>query len=76
MKILFLLVGGPLFMIAVAAHIYVKIKLRPKDDSDLDDCYWEFEESHPQLAKYNKWSQATFVAAIIGALLLFLSLVF
>lgn len=76
MKILLLLIGGPLFLIASAAHIYVKINLRPKDDSGLDDYYWELEDAHPELKRYEKWSQITFITAIIGALLLFLSLVF
>ena len=68
------LIAGPLFLISIAAHIYVKIKLRPKDD--LDDYYYEFEDSHPGLAKYNKWSKITFTAAAIAALLLFLAMVF
>jgi len=76
MGIILLFIGGPLFIIASAGYIYVRIKLKPGQDSDLDDCYWEFEDSHPQLARYNKWSQITFIAAIIGALLLFVSAIF
>jgi len=76
MRILFLLIGGPLFLVGVFAHVYVKIKLRPKDDSGLDDYYWEFEDAHPGLARYNKWSQRTFAVAITGLILLFISLIF
>ncbi len=76
MKILLLLIGAPLFMLAAGMHIYVKIAMRPKNESDLDDIYWEFEQSHQQLAKYDKWSQITFVTAIIGILMLFLALIF
>jgi len=63
----------PLFLIAIIAHIYVKLRLRPKDESDFDDYYYEFEDAHPVFAKYRKWSQITFTAAVIAALLLFLA---
>ena len=69
------IIAGPLFLIALAAHIYVKLRLRPKD-SDLDGYYYEFEESHPVYARYLKWSSITFLIAVIAALLLFIALVF
>lgn len=69
------IIGAPLFLISCAAHIYVKVKLRPKD-SDLDDYYYEFEDQLPSLARYTKWSNITFTAAVIGALLLFLAAAF
>ena len=67
------IIAVPLFLVAIIAHIYVKLRLRPKDDSDFDDYYYEFEDAHPALARYNKWSQITFTAAVIAALLLFLA---
>ena len=73
MKTILYIIAGPLFLIAIAAHIYVKIKLPPKYDSDLDDYYHEFEDSHPELAKYEKWAKITFTAAAIAALLLFIA---
>lgn len=76
MKILILLTGGFIFIVSAVAHICVKIKLRPKKDSELDEIYWEFEESHQPLARYNRLSQITFAGIVIGTLLLFLSLVF
>ncbi|MDD5133789.1 MAG: hypothetical protein PHP01_00070 [Phycisphaerae bacterium] len=76
MRIVLLSIGSLLFIISVAAHIYVKLKLRPPNESDFDDIYWEFEDTHPGFARYNKASQITFTAAVIGALMLFLSLVF
>ena len=69
------IIAGPLFLISLAAHFYVNWRLRPKEDSDLDDYYWEFESQHPGLAKYTKWSRITFTAAVIAALLLFLAIV-
>ena len=69
------IIAGPLFVMSLAAHIYVKLRLRPKDDSDLDDYYYEFEDQHPAMARYTKWSRITFTAATIAALLLFLAFV-
>ncbi|MFA6187350.1 MAG: hypothetical protein WC770_09125 [Phycisphaerae bacterium] len=74
MKMIILLIGGLVFAASVIAHLWVKIKLRPKQDSDIDEIYWEFEETHPELARYNKLSQITFAGIVIGTLLLFLSL--
>jgi hypothetical protein len=70
---LFYLIGGPLLLISVAAHTYVRIRLRPKDDSDLDDYYYEFEEQHPAYARYLFWSRITFAAIALATLLLFLA---
>ena len=69
------IVAGPLFLISIAAHIYVKIRLSPKGDSSLDDYYYEFEEQHPGLARYTKWSKITLTAAVISALLIFVAAV-
>ena len=69
------MISGPLFLLAIGAHIFVKIKLRPKQDSDLDEYYHEFEDQHPGLAKYAKWSTITFTAAVASALLMFLAMV-
>lgn len=69
------IIAGPLFLISLGAHLYVRIRLRPRDNSDLDDYYYEFEDQHPAYAKYIKWSRITFAAAAIAALLLFLATV-
>jgi hypothetical protein len=76
MKVIILLIGGLVFIVSAAAHLYVKIKLLPKQDSELDEIYWEFENSHQPLARYDRLSQITFAGIVIGTLLLFLSLVF
>jgi hypothetical protein len=68
------IISGPLFLISLAAHLYVRIRLRPKNNSDLDDYYYEFEEQHPAYAKYAKWSKITFAAIAIATLLLFIAI--
>ncbi|MCK5000217.1 MAG: hypothetical protein KAS23_11800 [Anaerohalosphaera sp.] len=73
-KITILIIAGPLFLIAAAAHIVVKIKMRPKADSDLDDCCCEFEHLNHDVARYEKFSRITYITAIIAIILLFLSI--
>jgi hypothetical protein len=68
------IISGPLFLISIAAHLYVRIRLRPKD-SDLDEYYYEFEDQHPAYAQYTKWSRITLSTAAIAALLLFIAMV-
>lgn len=67
------IIACPLFLISVAAHVYVRIRLRPKEGSDFDDYYYEFEDQHPDYARYIKWSKITFTAAVISILLLFIA---
>jgi hypothetical protein len=69
------IIASPLFLISIAAHFYVKIRLRPKEGSDLEDYYYEFEDQHPAYANYIKWSRITFIGAVAGALLLFIAAV-
>jgi hypothetical protein len=69
------IIAAPLFLIAIAAHLFVKLRLRPREDSGLDDYYHEFEDQHPDFARYAKWSRITFIAAAAGALLLFVATV-
>lgn len=73
MNAILYIIAGPAFLISLAAHIYVKLRLRPGDD--LDDYYWEFEDRHPALAKYEKWSKITFAVTALSALMLLLAAV-
>ncbi len=75
-KVAFILFSGTLFLTSAVGFLLVKFALRPKDDSDLDSYYFEFEDHHPELARYEKWSRITFVGVVVGMLMLFLSLVF
>ena len=70
------IIAGPLFLLSIAGHFYVKIRLNPKDDSDLDDYYYEFEDQHPDYAKYLKWSRITFTGMSVSVLLLLIAMVF
>ena len=72
MDVLLCIVGGLLFVFSAAAHIYVKLRLCPKDE-DLDDIYYEFEDQQPDVVRYERWSRITFTAAAIGVLLLFVA---
>jgi len=69
------IIAGPLFVTSLIAYIYVKLRLRPKEGSDLDDYYYEFEDQHPGFAKYTKWSNITFTAVVISMLLIFIAAV-
>ena len=67
------IIAGPLFLLSLAGYLYVQIRLRPKEGSDLDDYYYEFEDQHAGYAKYTKWSKITLSAACLAALLLFIA---
>ena len=67
------IIAGPLFLISITGYIIVRLRLRPKDNSDLDDYYYEFEDEHPTYAKYMKWSRITFASACLAALLLLIA---
>ena len=70
------IVGGFLFLGSLAAHIYARVRLRPSDDSDLDDYYYEFEDQHPEYARYDQWLKMTMAGAAMGMLLVFLAIAF
>jgi len=67
------IIAAPLFVISLASHIYVKLCLNPKQGSDLDDYYYEFEDQHPGFAKYTKWSKITFTAVVVSMILLLIA---
>jgi hypothetical protein len=73
MAVLLCFVGGSVFLISASAHLYVKLRLRPKDE-DLEDVYYEFEDQEPDVIRYEKWSNITFTTAIIGIFILFISI--
>ena len=74
-KLMLILISGLLFTASAAAHLYAKVRLRPREDSDLDDYYHEFEDQHPGLARYNAWCRVTLTGVIIAMLLMFLAIV-
>lgn len=72
---LFYIFGGLLFLLSLGGHFYARIRLRPGADSDLDEYYCEFEDQHPEYARYTKWLQLTTAGGALGVLLLFLGTV-
>jgi hypothetical protein len=70
------LAGGSLFLLSLVAHVYVRVYLRPRGKSDLDDYYHEFEDQHPAYARYTRWLQISLGGAAMGLLLLFLGVIF
>ena len=69
-RALMVMVAGPVFLVSIAVYVYVQLRMKP-DSNELDDYYWEVEDRHPGLAKYNQWSRITFAIAVIAALILF-----
>jgi len=67
--------AAPMLVISILAHIWVKLRMRPGADSDLDEYHYEFEDHHPGYARYEKWSRITFASAVVSALLMFLTLI-
>lgn len=70
-RILLVLIGGILLLGSVAANLILRIFFRSKAETDLDDWYYEFEDQHPGLQRYNKLISVTHCLMAIGALLLF-----
>ncbi len=68
--------GGFLFLLSLIVHLCVRVYLRPRGKSDLDDYYYEFEDRHPQYARYTRWLQISLGGAALGMLLLFLGVIF
>ncbi|MBN2456107.1 MAG: hypothetical protein JXB29_06165 [Sedimentisphaerales bacterium] len=75
METIIYLTAGPLFLISIITHLYIRFGLRREYNTDLDDYYWEFEDRQPALVKYNKWSRLTFIVAVLSALMLFIAAV-
>ncbi|MHC4758142.1 MAG: hypothetical protein ACYTE8_05770 [Planctomycetota bacterium] len=61
-------------MVSFFGYLYITYKLRNLYDQDLDDYYYELEDQHPGLAKFNKWSNITLTVAIICVLLFFIAI--
>jgi len=70
-RVILFLFGSVLFLTSLAAHIYVKLRLRP--GPELDEYYHEFQDTHPDQIRYEKWSTRTFTAAALGLILIFIT---
>jgi hypothetical protein len=74
MDLILYLIGGTLFVFSAAAHVYVRIALRPPEEQT-DEYHWEFEDHDPDYARYSRRMRATFAGMAAGALLLFTAMV-
>lgn len=70
LRIMYIL-GGFLVVGSLVAHIYARLRLRPRDDAELDDVYYEFEDQDPGYARYSRWLKTTIAMAALGMLLMF-----
>ena len=70
-KVLCLLLGAPLFLIAAVAHVLVRKRLT-SEQSDLGEDYYEFEEADPDYGRTMIWYKWTLWIASASLLLLFI----
>jgi len=68
-------IGSLLFLCSAAAHIYVRLRLRRSDKSDLEDYYYEFEDRCPEYARYCRYLDITLAGAAVAMLLLLVAVV-
>ena len=73
-KIIIFAAAGPLFLAAFTAYIYTNWKMKIGYDPDLDDYHFEFEDHHPAIQKYHKYSKISLTLACLSALLLFIAI--
>jgi hypothetical protein len=73
MQVVLILCGGLCVVLGGAAHLYVRLRMRPPEDLDGYDS--EFEDQHPDYARYTRWLQWTLGVSAVGVLLLFLAMV-
>ena len=73
MKIVLILVSVPVFFIAAVSHIIIRIKLNTKNNPDIDDYYYEFEEQEPKLAAYQKYTSITLGIMIVSVIVVFVA---
>ena len=71
MAIILYLIAGPLFIISLIAHIYIKITMRPQPKDDLEEFY--YEEFHEGRDKYSKLTKLTFAGIALSILLIFIA---
>ena len=71
-KILLLFIGVFLFLGGIFFYIYIRIKLKPMLSKDLEDYYYEFEDQHPGLQKYDKLSNLAKMTSVMGVIFLFI----
>ncbi|MCE5187152.1 MAG: hypothetical protein LLF76_13610 [Planctomycetaceae bacterium] len=72
-RIWLILIAGCLFFFSGLGYAAVKIFLRPRD-SEIDETYWEFEDRHPGLRRYEQWGRVFFIGIVVSMLMLILAI--
>ncbi len=75
LKLLLVFVGGVLFVFGLSGYLYVRWKLKPRWE-EIEEIYYEFEESHPALRRYHQGLQITMSILVLSMVLLLLAAVF
>ena len=65
-------ISALLFVVSFVAYIFIRVTMKPQTD-ELDDYYWEFEDQHPKMIRYEKYKRMTISLITIAMLLLFIS---
>jgi hypothetical protein len=68
--------GGLLILASLVAQIYARVWLRPRDEPELDEVYYEFEDEHPGYARYTRWLKTSIATGALGMLLMFAAVAF
>jgi hypothetical protein len=71
-KLILLFIGVLLLLGGFISFIYIRINLKPNYIKNLDDYYYEFEDQHPGLQKYDRLSSLAKITIAIGVLFLFI----
>ena len=75
MNIILYIIGCPFFVLSIIAYIFIQLKIQPKGNPELDDCYYEFENLDPAYARYLKWSKIALTSAVIAVLMIFVAVI-
>jgi len=70
LKEILIAISGFLLVASLVAHVFIRAKLKPQAD-DLDDYYHEFEDDHPKVLKYEKYSKIASGITAVSLLILF-----
>lgn len=74
LKILLMLLAGPIFLFGLTGYLIVRRKLRP-GDKELEETWYESEDRHPAIDRYETWRRITLGLVVLSMLLLFLAVV-
>ncbi len=68
-----IIISGLLFVVSLVAYIIIRATMKPRVE-DLDDYYYEFEDQHPKVVRYESYKRVVITLAAIATLLLFVSM--